>query len=80
MVEHSMEMIIGMMGILKTGGAYLPIDPEYPVGRIGYMLEDSDIQILLTQRKLSVELEMSGKKSTWMMPICGKGMGRIWSL
>ena len=48
MVERSFEMIIGIMGILKAGGSYLPIDPEYPEERIKYMLEDSKSTILLT--------------------------------
>ncbi|MFC2146102.1 amino acid adenylation domain-containing protein [Acidobacteriota bacterium] len=47
MVERSLEMIIGILGILKTGGAYLPIDPDYPVERINYMLADSGAEILL---------------------------------
>jgi len=52
MVERSAEMITGIMGIIKAGGAYLPIDPEYPNDRIAYMLEDSKSNILLTQTHL----------------------------
>ncbi|MCU0284949.1 MAG: amino acid adenylation domain-containing protein, partial [Acidobacteria bacterium] len=48
MVERSIEMIIGILGILKSGGAYLPIDPGYPQERIDYMLKDSAASILLT--------------------------------
>ncbi len=48
MLERSLEMIIGIMAILKAGGAYLPIDPLYPKDRIKYMLEDSNIEILMT--------------------------------
>ncbi|MGX5439997.1 non-ribosomal peptide synthase/polyketide synthase [Bacillus thuringiensis] len=51
MVDRSLEMIIGIMGILKSGAAYLPIDPETPKERIGYMLQDSNVKILLTQVK-----------------------------
>lgn len=51
-VERSLEMVIGLYGILKAGGAYLPIDPTYPIERIEYMLEDSQVPILLTQNHL----------------------------
>ena len=48
MVERSIEMVIGIFGILKSGGAYLPIDPEYPQERIAYMLKDSGAKLLVT--------------------------------
>jgi amino acid adenylation domain-containing protein len=48
MVERSLEMIIAILGILKAGGTYLPIDPEYPEERIDYMLADSNAKMLLT--------------------------------
>ncbi|MCU0286456.1 MAG: amino acid adenylation domain-containing protein [Acidobacteria bacterium] len=47
MMERSIEMIIGMMGILKSGGAYLPIDPDYPQERIDYMLKDSKAKLTI---------------------------------
>jgi len=53
MMENSMEMIIGIMGILKTGGAYLPIELDYPDDRIKYMLADSKPKVLLTTRTLA---------------------------
>ncbi|MCU0285930.1 MAG: amino acid adenylation domain-containing protein, partial [Acidobacteria bacterium] len=46
MIERSIEMIIGILGILKSGGAYLPIDPDYPQERIDYMLKDSGAALL----------------------------------
>jgi bacitracin synthase 3 len=52
MVERSFEMIVGILAILKSGGAYLPIDCEYPFERIDYMLKDSNAKILLTQSNL----------------------------
>ncbi|UCG11947.1 MAG: amino acid adenylation domain-containing protein [Deltaproteobacteria bacterium] len=51
-MERSLEMIIGIYGVLKSGGAYVPLDPEYPPDRVAYMIEDSQIPIILTQQNL----------------------------
>ncbi|HED09977.1 MAG TPA: amino acid adenylation domain-containing protein [Caldithrix abyssi] len=52
-VERGPEMIIAMLGILKSGAAYLPIDPQYPRERIAYMIGDSGLQKIVTSEKLS---------------------------
>lgn len=52
-VERSFEMVIGILGILKAGAAYLPIDPVYPKGRITFLLEDADAPILLMTAQLA---------------------------
>ena len=52
MVERSVEMIVGIMGILKSGGAYLPMDPNYPQERIDYMLKDSGAKLSVTNNDL----------------------------
>jgi amino acid adenylation domain-containing protein len=51
-VERSIEMVVGLLGILKAGGAYVPLDPTYPLERLRYMLENSSVQVLLTQQQL----------------------------
>ncbi|TCP59140.1 amino acid adenylation domain-containing protein [Tumebacillus sp. BK434] len=51
-VTRSLEMVIGMLGILKSGGAYVPFDPNYPQERLSYMLEDAAVPVLLTQQSL----------------------------
>ncbi len=51
-VERSLEMIVGMLGILKAGAAYVPLDPNYPEERLSFILEDSQIEILLDQECL----------------------------
>jgi amino acid adenylation domain-containing protein len=51
-MERSLEMAIGLLGIAKAGGVYVPLDPEYPVERLTTMLEDSGAAVLLTQNKL----------------------------
>jgi non-ribosomal peptide synthetase component F len=53
MVERSVEMIVGILGILKRGAAYLPINPEQPEFRTEYILKDSGAKILLTAVELS---------------------------
>jgi len=52
MVERSIEMIVGIFGILRAGAAYLPLDPTYPADRIDYMIKDSAAGVLLTTRDL----------------------------
>ncbi|KAB8332381.1 amino acid adenylation domain-containing protein [Scytonema tolypothrichoides VB-61278] len=51
-VERSLEMVVGLLGILKAGGAYVPLDPTYPSERLGYMLQDALVQVLLTKAQL----------------------------
>ncbi len=51
-IERSFEMIIGILGILKAGAAYVPMDPTYPDDRLSYILGDTQINILLTQESL----------------------------
>ncbi|ONH53328.1 non-ribosomal peptide synthase domain TIGR01720/amino acid adenylation domain-containing protein [Pseudomonas cedrina] len=59
-VERSIEMVVGLLAILKAGGAYVPLDPEYPRDRLAYMIEDSGIQLLLSQRSLLPLLPVEG--------------------
>ncbi len=51
-VERSVEAIVGILGVLQAGGAYLPLDPEYPRERLAFILEDSRAGVLLTQERL----------------------------
>lgn len=57
-VERSLEMIIGVLGVLKAGGGYVPLDPAYPQERLKFILEDADISILLTQEKPLINLPL----------------------
>ncbi len=52
MVERSLDMIVGVLGILQAGGAYVPLDPRYPEQRLAFMLEDTRSPVLLTQESL----------------------------
>ncbi len=51
MVERSFAMMVGLLGILKAGAAYLPLPPDTPPGRLDYMLKDGGIQVLLVHHK-----------------------------
>ncbi|HET6976572.1 MAG TPA: amino acid adenylation domain-containing protein [Pyrinomonadaceae bacterium] len=60
--ERSLEMVTGMLGTLKAGGAYLPLDPEYPKDRLAYMLDDARPHLLLTQQRLLNRLPHHGAR------------------
>lgn len=61
MVDRSLEMIIGILAILKAGGSYLPIDPDYPVERINFLLNDSNVQFLLVKGNSKNESKLATK-------------------
>ncbi|MBA3260828.1 MAG: amino acid adenylation domain-containing protein, partial [Gemmatimonadales bacterium] len=51
-VERSVEMVVGLLGTLKAGGAYAPLDPTYPRERLAFLLADAKVPVVLTQRRL----------------------------
>ncbi|HZZ06063.1 non-ribosomal peptide synthetase [Paraburkholderia sp.] len=51
-VERSFDMVVALIGVLKAGAAYLPIDPDYPAERIAYLLNDANPAVVLTQPHL----------------------------
>jgi amino acid adenylation domain-containing protein len=55
--ERSLDMIVGMLGTLMAGGAYLPLDPAYPRERLDFMLADAAVPVVLTQERLLGRLE-----------------------
>jgi amino acid adenylation domain-containing protein len=52
-VERGPSMVVGLLGILKAGAAYLPIDPAFPPGRVSFMLEDARVKVLVTESALT---------------------------
>ncbi|MCP1417865.1 amino acid adenylation domain-containing protein/non-ribosomal peptide synthase protein (TIGR01720 family) [Pseudomonas laurylsulfativorans] len=57
--ERSPQLLIGLLAIIKAGGAYVPLDPDYPADRLAYMLNDSGVELLLTQTELLDRLPAS---------------------
>ncbi|MFQ5615364.1 MAG: AMP-binding protein, partial [Anaerolineales bacterium] len=51
-IERSLEMAIGLYGVLKAGGVYVPVDPNYPGTRVAFMIEDTRVPVILTQESL----------------------------
>lgn len=59
-VERDLGMVVGMLGILKAGAAYLPLDPAYPQERLDFMLEDARARALLTQDSVRASVSFAG--------------------
>ncbi|MDK1290424.1 non-ribosomal peptide synthetase, partial [Pseudoalteromonas umbrosa] len=68
-LTRSVEMVVGMLAILKAGGAYVPIDPAYPAERINYVLEDTDVRVVLSENTVLTPYRY-GSKAHW---VCLKG-------
>lgn len=56
MMERSLDMVIAINGVLKAGGAYLPLDPEHPLDRVEYILEEANAKLVLTQERFNGNL------------------------
>ncbi|WP_075344717.1 AMP-binding protein, partial [Tenacibaculum agarivorans] len=56
-IERSLEMLVGILGVLKSGGAYVPIDPNYPQDRVDYMIEDTATGLVLSSAQNRTILE-----------------------
>jgi len=56
-LERSMDMIIGILAVMKSGGAYVPMDPDYPTERFKHIIQDTDAKLIITQSHLVVKLE-----------------------
>lgn len=61
-IDRSLEMITGLLGILKSGAAYVPLDPNYPEDRLSYMIEDSGMKVILTKSSLQGNINSSKVK------------------
>jgi amino acid adenylation domain-containing protein len=61
-IERSVELVVGILAILKSSGAYVPIDAKYPKQRISFILKDAAVSVLLTQEKLVGQLPQNNAK------------------
>ena len=59
-LPRSFEMVIALVGVLKAGGAYLPLDPEYPEDRLRYMLGDSGADVVISRSDVLERLGLGG--------------------
>ncbi len=64
--ERSARMVVGILGILKAGGAYVPLDPIYPSERVGMVLEDSAVPVLLADPSLKDRMPQHEAKVVWL--------------
>lgn len=60
LVDRTEWMVIWLLGIMKAGAAYLPIDPQYPSGRVRHLIEDSGVRLLVTSSGLATDVDASG--------------------
>ncbi|MGW4209321.1 amino acid adenylation domain-containing protein [Lentzea sp. NPDC004789] len=54
--ERGVEMVVGLLGVLKAGGGYVPLDPDFPSDRLAFVLADTEVPVVLTQRHLADRL------------------------
>ena len=59
--DRGLNMIVGLLGILKSGAAYLPVEPAYPRERIAFVLEDARVRIVVTEERSSQPSRRNGR-------------------
>ncbi len=65
-LERSVEMVVALLAVLKSGAAYVPLDPSYPAARLHTMLIDSDPAVLVTTQRISAELPTCAARSLYI--------------
>jgi amino acid adenylation domain-containing protein/non-ribosomal peptide synthase protein (TIGR01720 family) len=61
-LERSLSMLVGIVAVLKAGGAYLPLDPGYPIERLRFMIDNAQLSVVITERRLADRLSTNGTK------------------
>lgn len=70
-VERSLEMVVGLLGILKAGSAYLPLEPAFPLERLVFMAEDAVMSVLVTARDVANRLGKHAARVVWLDEFTG---------
>ncbi|MDH6707869.1 amino acid adenylation domain-containing protein [Kitasatospora sp. MAA19] len=65
-LPRSADLVVALLAVLKSGAAYLPLDPDLPAQRMSFMLADAEVPLLLTQRSLADRLPQHGAATVWM--------------
>jgi natural product biosynthesis luciferase-like monooxygenase protein len=73
-VDRSLEMIVALLGVLKAGGAYLPLDPAFPQERLAWMVEDAGARVLVTQAHLAAALPRH-QANVLSVDLCAEAVG-----
>ena len=77
MLERSFAMIVGILGVVKAGGAYLPVPPDHPAERIRYMLDDGAVRVLLVHRQTAGRFDFPGGTINLDDPLGGDGANPV---
>jgi amino acid adenylation domain-containing protein len=72
-VERSVEMVVGILGVLKAGGAYMPLDGSYPEERLEYMIEDAQVSLMLVGKEQEKRMPQ-----VWVPVVMMDGEDREW--
>ncbi len=79
LLDRSPDLVVAVLGVLRAGGAYLPLDPAYPPERLAFMLEDSGAPVVVTRGELTAELPEVPGVARWLLddepgPAAGPGL------
>lgn len=69
-LDRSFEMVISILAVLKSGGAYVPMDPGYPAARLNYMIEDANLKQIITNKDIKTTLGIGAEQSICIDDYC----------